>query len=180
MREDKRLIEELKQGDKDALRRLYEKYKDDLLTVATSLLHEAGAAEDVLHDVFVSFATGIQGFELRRSLRQYLVTCTVNRVHDRFRRKTYKAIELERVGPISSNSERPEQSVMLSEESKLLTDALAEIPFEQREVIILRLQGGLKFREIAATQCVSVSTVQGRYHYGLDKLRVVLNGEVKK
>jgi len=70
--------------------------------------------------------------------------------------------------------------VMLSEESKLLTDALAEIPFEQREVIILRLQGGLKFREIAATQGVSVSTVQGRYHYGLDKLRVVLNGEVKK
>ena len=180
MQEDKRLIEELKRGDKDALRRLYEKYKDDLLTVATSLLHEAGAAEDVLHDVFVSFATGIQGFELRRSLRQYLVTCTVNRVRDRFRRKTYKAIELERVGPISSNSERPEQSVMLSEESQLLTDALAEIPFEQREVIILRLQGGLKFREIAATQGVSVSTVQGRYHYGLDKLRVVLNGEVKK
>lgn len=180
MREDKRLIEELKRGDKDALRRLYEKYKDELLTVATSLLHEAGAAEDVLHDVFVSFATGIQGFELRRSLRQYLVTCTVNRVRDRFRRKTYKAIELERVGPISSNSERPEQSVMLSEESQLLTDALAEIPFEQREVIILRLQGGLKFREIAATQGVSVSTVQGRYHYGLDKLRVVLNGEVKK
>jgi len=180
MREDKRLIEELKRGDKDALRRLYEKYKDDLLTVATALLHEAGAAEDVLHDVFVSFATGIQGFELRRSLRQYLVTCTVNRVRDRFRRKTYKAIELDRVGPISSNSERPEQSVMLSEESKLLTDALAEIPFEQREVIILRLQGGLKFREIAATQGVSVSTVQGRYYYGLDKLRVVLNGEVKK
>lgn len=180
MREDKRLIEELKRGDKDALRRLYEKYKDDLLTVATALLHEAGAAEDVLHDVFVSFATGIQGFELRRSLRQYLVTCTVNRVRDRFRRKTYKAIELERVGPISSNSERPEQSAMLSEESQLLTDALAEIPFEQREVIILRLQGGLKFREIAATQGVSVSTVQGRYHYGLDKLRVVLNGEVKK
>ena len=180
MREDKRLIEELKRGDKDALRRLYEKYKDDLLTVATALLHEAGAAEDVLHDVFVSFATGIQRFELRRSLRQYLVTCTVNRVRDRFRRKTYKAIELERVGPISSNSERPEQSAMLSEESKLLTDALAEIPFEQREVIILRLQGGLKFREIAATQGVSVSTVQGRYHYGLDKLRSVMNGEVKK
>ena len=180
MREDRRLIEELKHGDKEALRRLYEKYKDDLLTIATSLLYETGAAEDVLHDVFVSFANGIGGFELRRSLRQYLVTCTVNRVRDRFRRKKYEAIELDRVGPISSNSQRPEQAVMLSEESKLLADALAEIPFEQREVIVLRLQGGMKFREIAATQGVPVSTVQGRYHYGLDKLKSALNGEVKK
>jgi RNA polymerase sigma-70 factor (ECF subfamily) len=180
MREDKRLIQQLKQGDKDALRRLYERYKDDLLTVATSLLHEAGAAEDVLHDVFVSFATGIGGFELRKSLREYLITCVVNRARDRFRRSKYQAVELEQVGPISSNSARPEETIMLSEESKLLTDALAEIPFEQREVIILRLQGGMKFREIAAAQGVSVSTAQGRYHYGLDKLRVVLDGEVKK
>ena len=180
MREDRRLIEELKHGDKEVLRRLYEKYKDDLLTIATSLLHETGAAEDVLHDVFVSFANGIGGFELRRSLRQYLVTCTVNRVRDRFRRKKYEAIELDRVGPISSNSQRPEQAVMLSEESKLLADALAEIPFEQREVIVLRLQGGMKFREIAAAQGIPVSTVQSKYYYGLDKLKSALNGEVKK
>jgi len=180
MREDKRLIEELKHGDKDALCQLYEKYKDELLTIATSLLHEASAAEDVLHDVFVSFAAGIGGFELRRSLRQYLITCVVNRVRDRFRRKKYESVELDRVGPISSNSQRPEQAAILSEESQLLTDALAEIPFEQREVIILRLQGGMKFREIGAVQGVPVSTVQGRYHYGLDKLRSVMNGEVKK
>jgi RNA polymerase sigma factor (sigma-70 family) len=180
MREDKRLIEELKRGDKEALRRLYEKYKGELLTIANSLLHQADAAEDVLHDVFVSFASGIGEFELRRSLRQYLITSVINRVRDRFRRKQHTAVELERVGPISSKSGRPEQEVMLSEESQLLTDALAEIPFEQREVIILRLQGGMKFKEIASAQGVPVSTVQGRYHYGLDKLRSVLNGEVKK
>jgi RNA polymerase sigma-70 factor (ECF subfamily) len=178
MREDRRLIQELKCGDKDALRRLYEKYKDDLLTVATSLL--PSAAEDVLHDVIVSFAAGIGGFELRKSLRQYLITCVVNRARDRLRRKKHESVELDQVGPIGSNSQRPEESVMLSEESQILTDALAEIPFEQREVIILRLQGGMKFREIADAQGVSTSTVQGRYHYGLDKLRSVMNGEVKK
>jgi len=180
MREDRRLIQKLKRGDNDALRRLYEKYKDDLLTIATSMLHEADTAEDVLHDVFVSFAAGIGKFELRRSLRQYLITCTVNRVRDRFRRGKYEMIGLDRIGPVSSNEDRPEQSVMFSEESQLLTDALAEIPFEQREVIILRLQGGMKFRQIAVAQGVPVSTVQGRYRYGLDKLSSVMNGEVKK
>jgi RNA polymerase sigma-70 factor (ECF subfamily) len=150
------------------------------MSIATSLLHEASDAEDVLHDVFVSFAAGIGQFELRRSLRQYLITSVVNRARDRFRRKRHDVIELERVGPIGSNSGGPEEAVMLSEESKLLTHALAEIPFEQREAIILRLQGGMKFREIATAQGVPVSTVQGRYHYGLDKLRSIMNGEVKK
>jgi RNA polymerase sigma-70 factor (ECF subfamily) len=177
MLEDKRLIGRLKRGDKDALRQLYEKYKDDLLTIATSLLHEASAAEDILHDVFVSFAAGIGRFELRRSLRQYLITCVVNRVRDRFRRKKYEVIELDKVSPVGSDSDRPEQLVMFSEETRLLTDALAKVPFKQREAIILHLQAGMKFREIAALQGVPMSTVQGRYRYGLDKLRSLIRGE---
>lgn len=175
MLEDRRLIGRLKRGDKDALRQLYEKYKDDLLTIAISLLHEVGAAEDIMHDVFVSFAAGIRGYQLRGSLKNYLVTCVVNRVRDRFRRKKYEVIELDRVSPVGSDSDRPEQSVMLSEETQLLTDALVKIPFNQREVIILRLQAGMKFREIAAAQGVPISTVQARYRYGLDKVRSVLN-----
>jgi RNA polymerase sigma-70 factor (ECF subfamily) len=59
-----------------------------------------------------------------------------------------------------------------------LTDALAKIPFEQREVIILHLKGGMRFREIAAAQGVPIGTVQGRYRYGLEKLRSLLNEEV--
>jgi DNA-directed RNA polymerase specialized sigma24 family protein len=45
---------------------------------------------------------------------------------------------------------------------------------------MLHLKGGLKFREIAKLQCVSVSTIHGRYRYGLDKLRSLLNSEVEK
>ncbi|MGD2095235.1 MAG: hypothetical protein PVH77_09545, partial [Phycisphaerales bacterium] len=69
MLEDKRLILELKRGNKEALREIYMKYKDKLLTVAVSLLHDVYAAEDVLHDVFVSFAGSARRLELRVSLR---------------------------------------------------------------------------------------------------------------
>lgn len=178
MLEDRRLISKVKRGDKEALRRIYEKYKDHLLTIAASLLNDTPAAEDILHDVIVSFAKGIGRFELKGSLRSYLATCVVNRVRDRFRRKMYQMIELEAAGPISSNSVGPEQPVILSEESQLLTDALAKLPFEQREAIILHLNAGLKFREIAAAQGVPISTAQGRYRYGLDKLRSLMSPEV--
>jgi len=180
MLEDKRLIWQIKRGDKQALQRVYEKYKDNLLTIAASLLHDSTAAEDVLHDVFVSFAAGIEQLQLRSNLKSYLIVSVVNQVRDRFRKKKHQMVGLEQVGPISSGSDGPEQSAIFSEESQLLTGALNKLPLEQREVVILHLSGGMKFKEIAGLQGTSISTVQGRYRYGLSKVRTILNGEMKK
>lgn len=179
MLEDTRILWQLKRGDKEALRWIYEKYKDNLLTVATSLLHDSGAAEDVLHDVFVSFAASVRQLKLRSSLQKYLVTSVINRVRDRFRAKRHHAVELDQIGPISSNAQGPERSAIAREESRLLTGALARLPLEQRETIVLHLKAGMKFKEIAQMQGISISTVQGRYRYGLNKLRTILNGELK-
>ncbi|MHC4243111.1 MAG: sigma factor-like helix-turn-helix DNA-binding protein [Planctomycetota bacterium] len=54
------------------------------------------------------------------------------------------------------------------------------MPFEQREAVMLHLKGEMKFREIAKLQGVSISTIHGRYRYGLDKLRLMLNSELEK
>ena len=180
MLEDERLIWELKHGDKEALRQIYMKYKDSMLTIAASLLHDTCAAEDVLHDVFVSFAAGVERLELRVSLRNYLISSVVNRVRDRFRKKKHHMVELDKVAPVSSDSDSPEQLAIFAEELQLLADALFQLPLEQRETIILHLNGGMKFKEIAEVQRIKLSTVQGRYRYGLDKLRTILRGESKK
>jgi len=178
MLEDKLLVRRLRRGDRESLRVLYEKYKTYLLSIAVSLLHETGGAEDVVHDVFVSFAGGLPNFKLRGTLRQYLTTCVVNRVRDRFRKKTFELVEIDRLGEVGEESRTPELLAMLLEESKLVAEALSQIPYEQREVIVLHLKAGMKFREIAAVQGTSTSTVQGRYRYGLDKVRSTLTGEV--
>jgi len=69
---------------------------------------------------------------------------------------------------------------MCNEELQLLNSALAAIPYEQKEVVVLHIRGQMKFRAIAELQGVSIKTVQSRYRYGLDKLRVMLDGQVKK
>jgi len=61
-----------------------------------------------------------------------------------------------------------------------LTDALAQLPLEQRETIVLHLNGGMKFKDIAKMQRIPLSTVQGRYRYGLDKMRTILKERAKK
>ena len=180
MLEDKLLIWKLKCGNRDALRLLYEKYKDNLRTIACSLLHDTHAAEDVLHDVFVMFAENARQLQIRTSLKNYLTTCVVNRVHDEFRRRPKRMIELDKAGAISSDSSCPVSRIIADEKSQVLTNALAAIPLEQREVLVLHLTGELKFKEIARMQQASISTVHGRYRYGLKKLSKILDGALEK
>jgi RNA polymerase sigma factor (sigma-70 family) len=178
VREDKCLLWGVKHGDKDALRQIYVKYKDKLLTIAVYLLNDSCAAEDVLHDVFVSFAQNAADLQLRSSLKSYLITCVLNNVRDRFRKAKHCTVGLKEPIPISSDSYNPQQAAMFSEESQLLANALIKLPLEQRETLLLHLSGGFKFKEIARMQELPISTVQARYKYGLDKLRVLLNGEL--
>lgn len=180
MLEDELLISELRHGDKKALRQIYVKYKDNLLTIAASLLHDVGAAEDVLHDVFVSFAAGAGNIKLRVSLRNYLAASVANRVRDVYRKRKHPMVSLDDARQICSDSGDPVQTAIFGEEFRLFTDALFRLPFEQRETIILHIKGGMKFKDIARMQGITTSTVQGRYRYGIGKLRTILNGERKK
>ncbi|MHC4494566.1 MAG: sigma factor-like helix-turn-helix DNA-binding protein, partial [Planctomycetota bacterium] len=93
------------------------------------------------------------------------------------RRQIAVANQAQRKAPQARSSV---QLAICSEELIKLSYALAELPYEQREVIVLRLHGDLRFRQIAKMQRVSTKTVQSRYRYGLDKLRSTLNGEVRK
>ena len=180
MLDEKRLIWELKQGDKEALRRIYMEYKDNLLTIAASLLHDTYAAEDVLHDVFVSFAGGIGNFQIRGSLKNYLTASVVNRVRDMYRKKRHFEVELEQAGQLAANADGPVRTAEFGEQAVRLTEALARLPLEQRETIVLHLNGGMKFKEISQLQKMPLSTVQGRYRYGLDKLRTILKESANK
>ena len=95
-------------------------------------------------------------------------------MRDKYRKRKHHLVGLDEAGRITSDSDDPERSATFSEESGLLTDALARLPLEQREAIILHLKGGMKFKEIARMQPIPISTVQGRYRYGLGKLRTIL------
>jgi len=179
MLEDLRLVVWAKRGDGRALRRIYKKYGDSLLTTAAALVGDMAAAEDILHDVFVSFAEGISDFELTGSLKGYLARCVANRARNILQASARQKVLLGAVEPVSS-SRKPEEVLVADEASRRLTNALNELPAEQREVIVLHLRGEMKFREIGGLQDVSVNTVKGRYRYGLEKLRSILNGQVEK
>lgn len=170
-------IEQLQQGNPDGLRRIYEAYKDDLLTVAICLLIGRAAAEDCLHDVFVSLAANPASIQIHSTLKGFLITCIANRARDQLRRdKRLTRVPLEDIQQdLAAGAEPAMQSLIDREETARLYDALARLPYEQREVITLHLHGPLTFQEIAQQLRLSINTVQSRYRYGLEKLRTLLN-----
>jgi len=179
MLDDRILMWRLRRGSDEALGLIYQKYFDDLLTMAVSLLGDVHGAEDVVQEVFIGFGRSSSSFRLKGSLRSYLAVCVANRVRDIFRaRQRHRSVGLFEAEYVASGETGPAESVMGRERKQRVREALVGLPFEQREVIIWHLQGGMKFREIAAVRQESIKTVQSRYRYGLEKMRSLLDKEV--
>jgi RNA polymerase sigma-70 factor (ECF subfamily) len=178
--EDRLLVFRCKCGNKDALRHIYEKYRDYLLILAVALSHDENFAEDAVQDTFVSFTERLEKFELTGSLKAYLATCVANRICDRFRSRQNKTVSLEQDCPAESDLNEPGRAVVCNEQLQQLSSALAELPYEQREVIALHIHGRMRFGVIAKSIGIPVSTAKGRYRYGINKLRAILNNEVEK
>ena len=181
MLEDRLLVWKFRHDSKDAFCRIYEKYRDDLLRLAISLLNETDIAEDVVHDVFTSFIRNGQQFQLTGSLKSYLARCVANRARNLNRafQRQYNP-DPNTAKQVASSSSRPERWIIITDEFRRLSNALAKLPYNQRETVLLRAQSGLKFRQIAKLQNVPIKTAQSRYRIGLNKLRSLLNSEATK
>ena len=179
MLDEKRLIWRLQRGSVDALRLIYGKYKLDLLKLAILLTGDINRSEDAVQDVFLRLAESYDRISDHGNLKNFLITCLMNRLRtlrrDGQRHQAAQldgAIETARVSP-------PDQWAVVNEQMQRISEAMAELPLEQREVVTLRFEGGMGFRQIARIQNASINTVQGRYRYGMEKLRSLLNSEVE-
>jgi len=179
MIEDEFLKWKFKRGSREALSRIYEKYVNSLLSLAMGLLNDPNDAEDVVQDMFVSFAQRAASFGLKGSLKAYLAKSVVNRARDRLRRGRSLHRHMGKYATVPPDASQADEPLIYRERCERLSNALAELPYEQREAVVLKVKQNMTLKEIAKLQHVSVSTVHGRYRYGLDKLRTLLNGEIQ-
>ncbi len=181
MDDEKRLVLQLRRGNRAALRQVYDTYKLELLRLAVVLAGEANTAEDIVHDAFVAFAGAAATLKPTGSLRSYLTTSVVNRVRNHVRdRRRHGETNLDGAERLVCSTRGPQQWAVLNEQLTRLSQALGQLPYEQREVICLRMEMGMTVGQIAALQHTSVNTVKGRYRYGMERLRLLLDSEVEE
>jgi RNA polymerase sigma factor (sigma-70 family) len=107
MIEDRLLLWRFKNGNENALCRVYEKYRTCLLKLASALSNDKDLAEDVVQDVFVSLAQSVKRLRIGGNLRAYLATSVANRVRNSFRDdRSRQHISLDSADAIACNPPR--------------------------------------------------------------------------
>jgi RNA polymerase sigma-70 factor, ECF subfamily len=177
------LSESLAAGDRDAFAALYDRLGLRLFATARTMLTSPAEAEDVVHDLFVELARIRRRLADVNDLDGYLFTMLRHAVARRLRRRSLTRRMLDRLGrerlgggrtgrdgfaasPVELPVEPPDEA---------LAAAVAALPAAQREVVALKIDGGLTFAEIAAVIGTSANTAASRYRYALEKLRARLD-----
>jgi RNA polymerase sigma-70 factor, ECF subfamily len=131
-------------------------------------------AEDLVQEAFVRFW---QSRDRASEPLAYLYACVKHVAFDLQRSSRRRLRREERFA-------RPELEPMFADaveqaERRLaIEDALCTLPENQREVLVMKIWGGLSFPQIGAALCISPNTAASRYHYALAKLRQKLAKEV--
>jgi len=145
---------------------LYEQHSRGLRAYACSVTGSFAAAEDAVHLVFERLLHN--GIEITGPRTPYLYRAVHNAALNHIRGKSREAeltdIWLESPGGM-------EQSALE------VQGALAELPQNQREVIILHIWAQMSFDEISSALEISANTAASRYRYGLSKLRAQFASE---
>ncbi|HRD02443.1 MAG TPA: sigma-70 family RNA polymerase sigma factor [Candidatus Saccharicenans sp.] len=157
---------------------LYDRYGEKLYHYLTIRLASADDAEDVLQEVFLRLARYSIRWKFIRNEEPYVFRLARNEANRFLKRKHQNQINpenapaLARVIHDSLVIDCPDRS-----DKESLSLALARLPEEQRQVIVLKFFEELTLKEIAAVCGLSLNTVASRYRYGLSKLKSLLEAK---
>ena len=175
---DDALIGALAGRDLTALAVLYDRYGRVAYALAYRILGEPEAAEDVVHDGFLSAWRGAGSYRSERgNVRGWLLSIVLHRAVDVLRRKTtFRPAPLEVAEQRPADEDTAEEATRNVEHATVRA-ALEALPQAQRRTIELAYFGGYTHVELAEIMGVPLGTVKGRMRIGLQKLRRALDRE---
>jgi RNA polymerase sigma-70 factor (ECF subfamily) len=179
--EDLQMLRAIQQGDEAALADLYDRYRAILFGLILRILHSQPEAEDVLQDVFVQVWQRASSFdEARGKPFTWLVTLARSRAIDRLRALESRGrTAIEAVREAIEKTSDAVGDTFRSEQSRIVGEALAQLPEGQRKVLVLAYFEGLTQSEIAERTDEPLGTVKTRMRSGIIKLRELLGDRLR-
>ncbi len=158
------------------LEELYDRYGEKLYQYLVLKHCSPADAEDILQETFYRFARYSVRWKLIKNPLAFVFRVARNESNRFLKRQLRQRLRSElnpkRQNAIASVIQGPDEK-----SERLLSDALARLPHEQREVVVLKAFHGLTFEEIARVCGLNSNTAASRYRYGLSKLRLFLEGK---
>ena len=161
------MLERAKTGDRAAFSWMVKEYQALVFSAALHFFRNRDWAEDISQDVFLDLYRSLDTIESTEHLRAWLRRNTLNRCIDRSRKKAHR-LELPGLDSMEAGKEDRHRDFLALEQ---IRKQVAELPEEQRAIVILRYQEELLPAEIADTLALPVNTVKSRLHRALASLR---------
>ncbi len=153
------------------LGKLYDEHAPALFAFLLNLTRNEADTRDLLQDVFIKLARPPSLLAGVREERAFLIRLAHNQAIDLMRRRGTRQKNYEQLAADAESLFAPGAEPDEEEFRRALSQAMGELPAEQRAVLHLKLWEGLTFEQIATALDISPNTAASRYRYGLDKLR---------
>lgn len=171
---DEILMKRYAAGEAAAFDALYARHRDPLYRYLLRGCQSRALAAELFQDVWLRLIHARDRYRPSRRFTVWLYALAHHRLVDCYRRTRPGGELPEQAAP---DREQPEAEARRDENARRVHAAIARLPFEQREAILLREERELGLDDIAAVTGVGRETVKSRLRYALAKLRRELNDE---
>lgn len=177
MKDDDQLVSEfLRNGETAPVRELFATYEDRLFRYLWQMLRHQQDCEDALQETFRKALKALPGYRKEGHFKSWLFRIGHNCALDVVRkRKRVTAMEEGEEANLEDAREGPLEILAQAEKVRALQEAVDDLPAPEREVVSLRLQADLSFREIADSLGAPLGTVLARMHRAKQRLRTRLS-----
>lgn len=165
------LIAQISNGDDEAFAKLYEELSKFVYAVSLNILRDTFLAEDCVHDTFLHIKNSANRFENGRNVKSWVYAIARNVALTMYKvQKRSVPLDDEIIATFSDDdfSEKSDTAV-------LIRKLIFELEQKDREILLMHINEGMKFREIADVLEIPLGTVLWRYNYILSKLKKKIN-----
>jgi RNA polymerase sigma-70 factor (ECF subfamily) len=175
--EERATVIAAQQGDRDAFKALYERYRDRVYNIIFYSMGDEITAEDMLQIVFVKIYLGLPNFRFEASLATWIYRITLNECLNQQRRRGLQHIPFEAL--LGSDEELDTGAAAdlqhaEGERREIVHRAVMELSPKLRAVVALKYLEGLSYDEIASVLECSPGTVASRLNRALSELEARL------
>lgn len=182
--DDERLIHLITQAREEALNQLYDRYNRLVFSLAFAIVNDRATAEEITLDVFMRVWQKAGTYRADQAkVSTWLTHITRHHAIDVLRRRAARsdqyAVQWEEILYSDSPQEDPQESAELSMRRERVHAALAQLPPDQKQAILLAYFGGLTQSQIAEALKQPLGTVKTRVRLAMQKLHDFLRDEHK-
>jgi RNA polymerase sigma-70 factor (ECF subfamily) len=168
--QDAELMERLGSGDRSAITDLYNAYFDRLYSLVFNQVdRNRSVAEDIVQETFLAAIESSKKFQGRSSLYTWLCSIAYHKVADHYRRQARErkhmvsGVDVDAVDVTDSSGKQsqPESLIESAETRQVVNQALAKLPWDYRQVLVLKYVEEMSVQEISQIMGRSPKSVEG-------------------